>query len=958
MSLLVSLVFSITSHGQSLDEVIKVGNQSFMTKDYYNAFRCYGTVLDYLKRDKYKGDWDTLYIKYRYAEAAQRFNYFEGADSVYSILREESKGKNMDVYARSTFNLARVKQSLAEEAFAPDMARLNPATLEDARTLYQEFLNDKLSQNLKLFPGSGKETPEALTEVGRGQFDHEARKGISDCERSIQFAREHPEGIKRDPISRLPDIVNSEYSDLAPMLRGNELFFSSIKFPSKPDRLKRQSRIYSQVLKAAYSGNAPESRDSIVMVDTLAKVSFFNDDDDFSHTIHNAITQDGQWMYFSHCPQGKGEEPDCHLYRRRMTASNSEEEPEYLSINVDNAIATQPSISYDPWTGKQWLYYATNRGTKGDLDIWRCQILNGGDSLGVAEAVPGVNTEWNEATPFMHFLSGQLFFSSDRESSFGLYDNFVRKSCGSEMVIENLGLKLNSGYNDQYYFLSPDGDRAYFSSDRPESTRFIDSLNACCQDIFTYPIDVDTELEVLVKGCEGLNLTAQADIKIYDVTYCDCRKGENLVPYTLQAQAGDTIAVATLKKYHSYKVFASFEGYNPDSTAIALPLSCDGEEAEMVKASMSLAPTFVDITFTVVDSLTREPLEPGEYTLDVSSIGGAPETIQRQPYRLRTFSDYTLSAVAKDPIYIPKTMELNNVQPTPTCKETIPVELAPCFPDSLKGIIFYFDNDKPSRIVRSVWTTTNERFNQALVNPYLDQKKTYRDFNLKPIPVQWDLIKDSIRFESRAGFGEGVDTLLSLSNPASESNSEEIPLRFFVRKSKKGVLQVVPDEVTVGGRIDRFFERDLEGNLNKFNNLIQYVKGYLETGNDLDITMRAYCSIRVSDIRSTYNDSLAVRRIRCIESTIREALDRAWKAENVDDRRKQEFGKLTIIREALSDSKAAKNFPDPNLDPSADDGGKYFLSAALDRRVEITSISIKSCKDNDNLSSQVTIKNP
>ena len=113
LSILAGLVFSFTGNSQSLDEVVKVGNQSFDTKDYYNAFRCYESVLDFVAKDKYKGDWDSLYIKYRYAEAAQRFNYFKKADSVYTVLLRESLGNNMDVYARSAFNLARVKQSLA-----------------------------------------------------------------------------------------------------------------------------------------------------------------------------------------------------------------------------------------------------------------------------------------------------------------------------------------------------------------------------------------------------------------------------------------------------------------------------------------------------------------------------------------------------------------------------------------------------------------------------------------------------------------------------------------------------------------------------------------------------------------------------------------------------------------------------------------------------------------------------
>ena len=37
LSLLAALALSFSGQGQSLDDVIKVGNESFDTKDYYNA---------------------------------------------------------------------------------------------------------------------------------------------------------------------------------------------------------------------------------------------------------------------------------------------------------------------------------------------------------------------------------------------------------------------------------------------------------------------------------------------------------------------------------------------------------------------------------------------------------------------------------------------------------------------------------------------------------------------------------------------------------------------------------------------------------------------------------------------------------------------------------------------------------------------------------------------------------
>ncbi|MCB0583908.1 MAG: PD40 domain-containing protein [Phaeodactylibacter sp.] len=958
LSLVAFLAFWVAGQSQSLDGVIKAGNESFETKDYYNAFRCYERVLDYVAEGKYKGNWDPLYIKYRYAESAQRFNYNEKANTIYTELLEESKGNNMDVYARSTFNLARVKQSLAEPVFALNVMRLDTTALLEAGELYQRFLDSSLHQYLKIFPKDPKDTPIALGEEARQGFIDEANKGASDCREALLAARTHPEAaLEKDTIMRLSGKVNSEYSDLAPVLRGNTLYFSSVKFPSNPDRLNRQSRIYSEVLRAKVSTNAAGALDSILAVDTLEQAGFFNDANDFSHTIHTAITHNGEWMYFSHCPQGRGEDPHCTLYRRKKTGGGWGE-PEYVSINVDSTrfTTTQPSISYDPLTGEQWMYFTSDRegpGTKGKLDIWRCKVNEEDGSLSGLQPVTEANSEWNDATPFLHVLSNRLFFSSDREPSFGLYDNFVMDLSAPEQPILNLGLPYNSGYNDQYYFLNEDGGLAFFSSDRPESTRFIDSLDACCQDIYTYPVDISVEMDVRVYGC-GDDITGETEtsLKIYDITYCDCEE-DNLVP------------VEGLKKYHKYRLVASHPDFVTNRDVV---VHFDGSYGGELDTSIVLSPAFVDLTFVVRDSVTKEPLELEEYSLNVTSEGGAPsEKLGPQTYRLNPMYDYTLTVKAKNPVYNPKTITLGRNRLTSGCTKTEYVDLTiPCTPDYLQNIIFYFDNDKPDRIVRSRWTTTNDRYDYSLIEPYIAQKEAYREFNLRPYTVAWSKVSDRVRFESNDS--GGIDTLLNIGNASGNPQSQTAALRYMVEKVSGSQVRIIPDP-TIGDLVGGFFggdaivlpdgstaidSGDIKNNLQRFDSLANYLANYLRTGQDITITMRAYCSKRVSGIYNTYNDSLAVRRIRCIRQTLDDILEEELEGVSQADR-----GTLTIVSEPLSDSEATTNFPDPDLNYNTGVGGKLFFSAALDRRVEITGIKHTNCEGGTNgPSTQTNAKNP
>ena len=159
------------------------------------------------------------------------------------------------------------------------------------------------------------------------------------------------------------------------------------------------------------------------------------------------------------------------------------------------------------------------------------------------------------------------------------------------------------------------------------------------------------------------------------------------------------------------------------------------------------------------------------------------------------------------------------------------------------------------------------------------------------------------------------------------------------------------------GRIDRFFERDLKGDLERFDSLITYIKEYLETGSPVRVTMQAFCSVRVSGIISDYNAALAERRILCIRKTMEEALEEKWKG--VSRAERQRYGKLIFLPpDAVSDKGAARIFPDPNLDPDKDEGGTYFLSAALDRRVQINKIEFGECGGDETSSTKTKTKNP
>jgi outer membrane protein OmpA-like peptidoglycan-associated protein len=116
--------------------------------------------------------------------------------------------------------------------------------------------------------------------------------------------------------------------------------------------------------------------------------------------------------------------------------------------------------------GGRDLYYATK-----DNGIWQTP-----NNLG-----PKINTEYDEASPFLAKDGRTLYFSSDGLSSMGGYDiykAFFNDSSRTWQSAENLGVPINSSSDDKDFFLDEGGLKAYFCSNRIEGLGGFDLYSA------------------------------------------------------------------------------------------------------------------------------------------------------------------------------------------------------------------------------------------------------------------------------------------------------------------------------------------------------------------------------------------------------------------------------------------------------------------------------------------------
>lgn len=138
------------------------------------------------------------------------------------------------------------------------------------------------------------------------------------------------------------------------------------------------------------------------------------------------------------------------------------------NVNVMGYRSMQPALNAD---GNK-LYFSSNRpGGKGGFDIWVCDIDGNGIAGPAKNLGAPINTAGDEVTPFIHAVTGSLYFSSNGLPGLGGLDIFKCEYNSNENIFAfpvNMNAPLNSSKDDAYYVLDRTQGKGFFSSDRVE----------------------------------------------------------------------------------------------------------------------------------------------------------------------------------------------------------------------------------------------------------------------------------------------------------------------------------------------------------------------------------------------------------------------------------------------------------------------------------------------------------
>lgn len=184
------------------------------------------------------------------------------------------------------------------------------------------------------------------------------------------------------------------------------------------------------------------------------------------NTSHNeaasTISIEGNIMIFTRCEVAGS----CNLYITQKDKNNNWSIPVKLAAPLNSRFwDSQPSLAPDGKT----LYFASNRpGGKGKMDIWVSEYMGKGKWSKPQNLGDSINTEGNEMSPFIHFDSRTLYYSSDCKLGMGKFDLFYSKKTSDSTWNQatNLGYPINTKENEYRLVVDALGEKAYFSSER------------------------------------------------------------------------------------------------------------------------------------------------------------------------------------------------------------------------------------------------------------------------------------------------------------------------------------------------------------------------------------------------------------------------------------------------------------------------------------------------------------
>ena len=255
--------------------------------------------------------------------------------------------------------------------------------------------------------------------------------------------------------------LNTKNTEFGPFVYNDSLVFAGLAISNqqKGKKYKWNNEHYLSLLIISLK--------SIKAGDSVTK-EFSKEIDTKMHESNAVFTKNGKTMYFTRNNfikgrRGKNKQKISNLQIFKASLINDKWTNVFsLPINSENYSNEHPALSVDEKT----LYFSSDMpGTLGSFDLYAVQINDG--KFGIPKNLGGkINTSQKEQFPFVA-SDNKLYFSSNGHFGYGSLDVFVAEiTTDGFSKPQNVGLPVNSGYDDFGFSIDPVTKEGFFSSNR------------------------------------------------------------------------------------------------------------------------------------------------------------------------------------------------------------------------------------------------------------------------------------------------------------------------------------------------------------------------------------------------------------------------------------------------------------------------------------------------------------
>ena len=565
-----------------LNQVVKFFVLFFVTASSLNAqYYSFGQHFDYAEESFENGEYLLAMEHYDKALALKNkvskefiYSYAEAAYKTYSLRLAEQMYKryiefdDVDDQSEALFKIAEIRQLLGK---------------------YEEAI---LDYNIYLSEYS--------------ELDSVRTERVKFLKSSAQWAVDVEISSVLDSLTRLPDSINTRYSEYAPFEYEDVLYYNSLKTPKElDDKTYYYSRLYND--KGELNIPGLESKKLI---------------------SHPSFSSDGKYLFYTVGDYERYDNISCEIYFSVVNEDGSigdSRKLDYL-INQPGSTSTHPMLTMVD--SSYILYFVSDRaGGNGGMDVYSVSLDKEFNSSNLKN-LNSVNTAGDEMSPFYHERTNTIYFSSNGREGYGGFDiyktNDFEKYGGK---IHNLGNVINSPNNDLFFFIAENGSDIYLSSNRPGSNYLEDKYETCCYDIYQgelknctidlLALTLDLETQKALNGCKLVILSVESGDTVYQETAF-----ENIFEVELDCEK-------------EYKIIASKESYENAEILLVGNNVVYGGENEMTR-KLFLKPAIYDLQVSVYDLDTKRPLDSLDFVLK-DLINGKLVEVNKHPTNTISF---------------------------------------------------------------------------------------------------------------------------------------------------------------------------------------------------------------------------------------------------------------------------------------------------------------------------------